>query len=310
MNLSRTLRYFTLVLLLGNPFALNNVFGFMPFQDETDTELKKVVLVVKLDSEKIQQLRASGQFIANIPPKLTNRVGAVRFKRELSFLKKPFKANVISDKLNRSLVVKVDNTILERLDFQPVEIKIYDSGFDRVFLKFDFRGNSAGALPEQVEIEKNPDDSPLVFIRLGEDRGVYGTLKGLNKFPVRAEFGDVEIPFKQVKGIRLNTDKNNSAFVMLHSGDEFMATVKPLNVTVNTWWGPREISMSEIESITISREQVFVESKDGKWQIQSTRATPQTQPNQIPAQPLPPAVPNQFNLPTNPRPPINSPTRF
>ena len=253
------------LLLCSSFYVLNTVVANVAQQDSPT----KYVLIINLDSNKIETLRRTGVLTANIPPKMINKINAIRFKRKTSFLTKSLETKAPIDKVNSDLLAVIDNTVIERLDYQPVEVKIFESGFNRLFIKFNPKGNVAGEIPKQIKVERRPEDSQFVYVRLDNQRGLYGTLKGLSKFPVKTGFGDVEIPSKQLKGIRLNTDDKGSAHVMLHSGDEFTATIADQKITINSWWGPQEVKLSEIESITTSKEQKFIGAKDGKWKLQS-----------------------------------------
>ena len=234
---------------------------------------QKFVLVMKLNDDQINRLRVNGSLITQIPPKLVNRVGKIRFKRSASFLSKSLRVvGAKTEKKNRLVSVEVDNTVLERLAYQPVEMSIYESGFDQVRLKFNPLGSVAGKLPTETQPPANPKSNPYMFVRINAKRGIYGLLKDFDTLSIETQFGKVKVPTSELAGIRLNDGGPKQAFVVLKKGDVFSGQIDMETITVQSRWGNKEIKLREVESFTLAPEFVFLrDALDSKrWQLRST----------------------------------------
>jgi len=157
--------------------------------------------------------------ITRIPPKLVNRVGKIRLKRSASFLSRSLKVvGARTVKKNGLVSVEVDNTILERLAYQPVEMSIYESGFNQVRLKFNPLGSVAGKLPTETKSPADPQAGPYMFVRINSKRGIYGLIKDFETLSIETQFGKVKIPTSELAGLRLNDGGADKAFVVLKIG--------------------------------------------------------------------------------------------
>lgn len=241
--------------------------------DESDKPNKKLRMNLKLDFQRINTIRSAGSISSVIPPKNRDRVGAIRLQQPTSFLSKPLviveaKANVS----NGTLYVEVDNTILERLPYQPVELRIYDTGFNAITLKFNPKGMVAGKLPEEVIVQPGPKDSPILYVSINGNRGIYGVLEGFKELDVKAEFGKIKIPVDTIAGIRFNTGPDNQTYIVLKKGDSFSGKIELEKITISTRWGKRDLKVANLESVTTFQSNKFVQTKNNpdRWQLKST----------------------------------------
>jgi len=199
-----------------------------------------------------------------IPPNLVNRVGKIRLKRSRSFLSRSLKVvGAQTEKKNGLVSVEIDNTILERLAYQPVEMSIYESGFNQVQLKFNPLGSVAGKLPAEAQSPADLQAGPYMFVRIDSKRGIYGLIKNFETLSIETQFGKVQIPTSELAGIRLNDGGVNKAFVVLKKGDFFTGKIDMETITVQSRWGDKEINLREVESFTLAPEYVFL-----RWQLQ------------------------------------------
>lgn len=241
------------------------------FQHPSDVDVnKKFVLILKLNDNQINKLRIEGSLSTRIPPKFVNRVGAIRFQRRVSFLSDPLKVvGETTEKMDRSISVQVDNTILERLAYQPVDLMVYESGFDRVNLKFNPLGMAAGKLPTEFQAF-GKESGPIVYARINSQRGIYGTLQNFETLSIETQFGKVDIPSKEIAGIRFNDGNASRAFVVLKKGDVFSGEIDLGSLSIQSRWGVRKLEIGELESITQSRETVFLRDAldPSRWRLE------------------------------------------
>jgi len=251
----------------------------LPEKEETN---QRFVLILNLNDQQISKLRLTGSLSTQIPPKFVNRVGAIRFKRPFSFQSDPLKVSGGKTvKRNRTVSVELDNTVLERLAYQPVDFQIYESGYDRVELRFNPLGVVAGKLPEEFEPSDEPTQSPYMYAKINSQRGIYGRLKDFEKLTIKTQFGKVDIPSEEIAGIRFNDGKSNRVFIVLKKGDVFSGQINLKSITVESRWGDQTLKLSELESLTLNREIVFLRDaiNPKRWRLQSSRPVSVLVPN-------------------------------
>ena len=234
---------------------------------------KKFVLILKLNDQQIERLRLNGSLSTKVPPRFVNRVKAVRIKRATSFRSKPLSvAGARTQRSNRSVSLEIDNSVLERLAYQPVDIRIYETGFDLLRLKFNPRGNIAGELPQEFEPLADQSKAPYMYARINDRRGIYGSLVNFEALSIKTQFGQVKIPGGDISGIRFNDGDPKRAFVVLKKGDFFSGEIDFDSVTLKSRWGNQTLKVSELESLTLNREHIFlrdaIEAK--RWQLRSS----------------------------------------
>ncbi|MFK7769777.1 MAG: hypothetical protein AB8B55_21395 [Mariniblastus sp.] len=239
----------------------------------SDQEQSKepVVLVVKLNLSEIRCLKETGVLQTTLPALLRNRVREIRIEAQTSFLKQAHKVQVKTDKRNRIVSVALDDEMLDRLDYQPIEFKIYESNFDRVALVYKASQNRGRAVARAIA------DSDL-FVRIDDQRGAVGAMVKPEKPQFKTSFGTVDIAWKQIAGIRFNADDNSaeSVVVTLKKGDVFSATIDWKKLAVKTRWGIKELEVHQLESVTADRQARYAVDKEGRHVLLAGE-TPKTQ---------------------------------
>ena len=235
--------------------------------------IKKFVLIFNLTDQQINRLRSTGSLSTRVPPKYVNRVKAIRFKKSHSFRSDSLRvAGVKTEKSRRSVAVEIDNSVLERLAFQPVDLQIFESGFDVVRLKFNPRGNVAGKLPEEFPPPADLSKVPFMYARIDSRRGIYGTLENLEALPIKTQFGAVKVPIAEIAGIRFNDGDPTRVFVVLKKGDVFSGEINLDSITLKSRWGEQALKVSELESLTLNQDVIFLrDAIDPKrWQLRTS----------------------------------------
>lgn len=190
----------------------------------------------------------NGQSIIVRMPTGRDSVGSLIVKRQDSFKEEPLAVKpkiTIKGTLAR---VEVAKSLVKRLDYQPLRIRIYQSGINRIEL-----------LPAK-ESEKNSDDPPTpsaqsitpeFFVRLKSSGGVPVELSGKDSFRVTNDVFDHEIPFSVIKRINFDAQDQRKVTLLLKNGDHVSGKHHwPVIVELKTKWGSEEISLDEIVSVT------------------------------------------------------------
>ena len=250
----------------------------------TKEEVEKFVLVIKLDDDRIQSLRVHGALKTKVPDAMVNRVAAIRFQKPSSFLDKTVRVEARTDKRSRTLATRIDNSILDRIAYQPVEMKIYDSGFSSVLVVLDQPlENSLETIQGQLATPpQGPNDSPSLFVRISDTRGIEGTLKDLKELNVTTNFGEIKIALSNLSGIRclpnLELADHTNVFVVSKTGDYFSGSIHQKLFVVQSRWGEKELKFSEIESLTLAPSARFVPdtAAEGQWKLVQKDSRPET----------------------------------
>jgi len=246
-------------------------------EKEKEEKNERYMVVLTIGAQEAATLRNSGRLQATLPDKYRNRVDSVLLKNPTSFRSKKLVVRGKFEKTGKSLLVNVNESVIDRLELQPVQIKVYQSGFESITLKYK-RPNRAqlDAIPRGAK--PKPDDSPQVYVRLSPKNGTAGWIRNMKNLMVETQFGSTEIPFNRIAGVRFNTEEPNKVVVISLTGDYLTGTINFDEIVFATRWGDQKIPVSELQSVTNHRDARFLEDKtkaDGRLMI--------TQP----AQPLP-----------------------
>jgi hypothetical protein len=250
----------------------------------------RFMVVLTIGEQEAAALRRDGQLRATLPAKFQNRVDSVLLKHPTTFLSKKLLIKDDIDKLGRTLLVNVDESIVDRLEYQPVQMKVYQSGFQSITLKYLRPGNRSRLASIRRRAKPMPNDSPQVFVRLSPQNGTTGWVRNMKSLKFETQFGPTEIPLSRIAGIRFNADESDDVVVISATGDYLTGKIDLSEIELATRWGDEKIPVSKLESITYHRGSRFLEGdpKAGKkWVL--TR----------PVQPLPPSRP-PVRFPGNP----------
>lgn len=240
------------------------------------------LMVFRLDDEQVKQLVATGRLETEVPRAYLGDIAAIKIQRSTSFLSDAIEVETYVDKINRRVSVVVDRAMLERLDYQPLIVPIFESNFNQVGLVFREEsksrlwGREESVAPEQRNEEAQ---GPEFFVRIDEQRALLGRLKQA-AFEIETDFGPVNISTTQIAGIRFNADSLSSdgktkhnVFVKLQSGDSFSGVLALQTLRVASKWGEQPIKTSELESLTIDQMARFVKSESGRsrWRFEQNQ---------------------------------------
>ena len=108
---------------------------------------ERYMVVLTIGEQEAAALRRDGYLRATLPSKFRNRVDSVVLKHPTTFLKKKLVIRDDVDKSGGTLMVNVDESIVDRLEYQPVQMKVYQSGFDSITLKYQRPSNRGRLAP-------------------------------------------------------------------------------------------------------------------------------------------------------------------
>ena len=119
-------------------------------------EEERVSAVIMMQDADVASLKQSGYIKMAIPQQLVDRVDSVTLKRPVRF--KDEAAVLYNDVDRRSgmVSVRVDDATIEQMDYQPVELRIFESGFSSIVVQYR-PGNS-------TPVKKASKDDSAVFV--------------------------------------------------------------------------------------------------------------------------------------------------
>lgn len=247
---------------------------------------ERLTMTVELDSKEIAALRVKGLLRTNVPAAYRNRLDAIEIKRSTSFKAEHFVLHDAVDKVQDSLTLTISEASLDRLEYQPIKAKIYYSQASSVVLVLDRqKGKRSGGVAEKLS-RPTANDSPKLFVRIDDRRGLSGWMSGLAKIDMTAGFGSLSVNTNKIAGIRFNADAAGNAVVQLKSGQSLVGRPSFDSILMKCSWGIQKLAVSEIESVTVNREARFVKvtGSQGQWRFDSGAigiATPETDYEQL-----------------------------
>ena len=218
----------------------------------------RFAVVLTIGEQESQSLRRDGSLRATLPSQFHDRVDSVVLKHPTTFLSKRLMIDDDTDKFGRTLVVNVDESILDRLEYQPVQMKVYRSGYNTIMLKYQRPGNQSKLASIRSQAKPKPNDSPQVFVRLSAQNGTTGWVRNMKSLKVETDFGTIDFPLSRIAGIRFNSDAADEVSIISATGDSLSGKIDQTKIVLATRWGDETIPLDKLESITYSRDVKFL----------------------------------------------------
>lgn len=230
--------------------------------------------IVTLDDESLDKLVGDGRIEVPVPPQLANSLNSVIIKRPLHF--KDEKAYGFADAqlTAKRLFINVDDAILERIDYQPVELRTYEAGVSSIVLNF------VGLLPDHGADDSGDaeTDSPMLTVKLKSGKGLTGRIRGMKTLMLNSVFGEISIDYAKTRSIITN-DAGGLKVEMLN-GDLVTGKISVDQIEVVNRWGLETIPISDVDSLAIKRARKKVRTRQretGKAGVSRKAAIPTTQ---------------------------------
>ena len=221
--------------------AIITIFGWVHDTNASDfTDSGRVSAVVELTDGELQSLLLTGAFKMSIPASMKNKINSVILKRPDRF--KDDVAVLFNDVDKRfdTIAISVDDSTIEQIAYQPVELKVYESGYTNIMVRYR---------PGNRQNIKKPSktDSVELKIRLNNGKSLVGRLSYMTQFPLESGLGKVKVKLEEISQITFNEDKDLK--VEMLNGDTLMGKSNFSSVIVNTHWGQERMKTEDIASI-------------------------------------------------------------
>ena len=189
----------------------------------------------------------SGEPITVRVPNTSKAIGSVMIQKPNSFKPAPLslRPNTFMD--GRQMIVELLPHLLDRLDYQPLKLKLFQSNVDSIRLvpsQRTMQGNSV--VPVQTTAAR-----PNFYLRLKPQNGVSVSLTGVHSFRLKNDIVDLDIPFDHVEAVFFDTEEDGVASIVLRNGDNISGKHDwPEEVEFETPWGNETISLDRLVSVT------------------------------------------------------------
>ena len=234
--------------------------------------------VVVLDDQRVQTLRSVGSLQVSIPPHLVNHIDAVVLRRPVFFKDEPATQFADFERLGPVITTGVDETLLNQLDYQSVELRVFESGFNSIVLRY--AGGNAQDL-NKLPLQ-NESDSPVFKVLLESGKGIIGRIKGIKTMDVNSVLGEVEIDLDRVTLIEVG--KAGMTFTM-RNGDKVTGDSELKEVELLTRWGNEVLDIYDIKSLAIQQSPIAAPLQPSPSALPTSNLPTQTNP--LWTQPIP-----------------------
>ncbi len=216
--------------------------------EEIVTRASGFSAVVTLDDAKLDSLLRKGRIEVNIPFQLANSIDSVILKRPIHFKEKRAVEFAEAELAGRRLKIQLDDEVIQRIDYQPVELRVYENGISSVVLRY------VGISPEQKSLKDigNPEtDSPILMARLKSGKGLAGRIRGMQSLKINSVLGQIDVSFAKTKKILVG-DKGELN-IQMANGDLISGTIEGGKIEMLNRWETETIDLASVAALIIDR---------------------------------------------------------
>jgi len=206
-------------------------------------EDERVSAVIMLQDADVASLKQTGYIKMAIPEQLVNRVDSVTLKRPVRFKDKAAVLYNEVDRRSGMVSVSVDDSTIEQIDYQPVELRIFESGFSKIVVNYR-PGNS---IPRE---KASKEDSAVFVTNLSNSKSLTGRLADMKGFTIDSDLGEIDVDLDEVSQITFEDE--DRATVHMENGDQVSGEIDFRNITIKSRWGLEDLKVSDIASISKS----------------------------------------------------------
>ena len=212
-----------------------------------DTEL--VRLRLDLTDEDLRNLEHVGRLQMRIPEYFKNRVAAIQLRYVDTYLEKKIRVDG-EPTTNKDIVhLTVDDILLERIRFQPVEYRVFEKNFSRVQINHEesedpvFVANANEGFTDQE-----------FGIRIADRLRLTARISLESKLNFASDLGNIQIGWNDIDEMTFAADEALKATVNLKTGDILTGFIDLSELTIKTKWGHATIPVDDIRTILPNRQ--------------------------------------------------------
>lgn len=227
--------------------------------------------VVRLTDAKRKTLLTQGSLRISVPNYMANSVRSVVIQRPIYFKEQRAVSYSDVELVAKQIQLEIGSEVLQRIDYQPIELKFYESGISSIVLKYvggPLKPNDFSGVGDPAK------DGPVVLVRLRSGKGIEGRLKGMAELTLESQFGNIQL--SMAKASQITIQQADGVLVEMANGDSISGSIADKQVVVLNRWDDETIPLSDIRSIVVRRAAAIVRNPNGVSPVQPTTIYPPT----------------------------------
>ena len=233
-----------------------------PLVEDSDEEYRtshvinpdRVRLTSVINDTALKRFMNGEPIVIPLPDGIEQVVGAIRLEKPEYFKSEPFFARLRTRVVEDSIEIFMPVDAFDRLDYQPIEIPVYQS------LKTTYKLVPDASASSKQNFKPSDVDTNF-YVRLKPKNGVSVTFSLDKTFWLSNEIIAADLSFDDIEGIFFDEDKEGIASVVMRNGDNLTGQHNwPAQVTFVTPWGDEIVSLDEVVSVTRDRSARLVPS--------------------------------------------------
>ncbi len=218
--------------------------------DTGDDDQQKYRVVLQLNERSLGSLNSTGFAKARVPENQIGNVVALKLISPGSFFNEPAVVTPETENVAGVMTVKLTDEMVQHLQVQPLEVRIYESNFANILLVAE-----PGVLLRQPPLpEVDLPDTPGMYFRLPDDRGIMAHIADRTNLEINSVIGNIEVPLDKIQAANFNFGGELSVFLVLKDGSRLSGVTTTESVRVTSKWGDHTLGIRDLEMMTPDRE--------------------------------------------------------
>lgn len=212
---------------------------------KTTQDTERVRLKIDLTDEDLRNLEHAGRLRMRIPEYFKNRVAAIQLRYVDTYLERKVRVTgepAISEDIAH---LTIDGLLLERVRFQPVEIRVFEKNFSQVQINYEESEEDPAFVAEANEgfTEQEYD------IQIAGRFNLIARISLEGRLSLASNIGKVQINWNDIDKMTFIENEELKATVNLKTGDILTGLVDLSDLRIKTKWGQVTIPMDDISVI-------------------------------------------------------------
>ena len=151
------------------------------------------------------------------------------------------------------LYLELETQMIERLLYQPLEIKVDQEKLNRIVYIPVANSNSKA---------KNTTNNfaPNWYLRLNSATPMAAIVDGETTLKIESEIGTVDAALKTIAAVRFSKDANVPSTFVFKNGDKITGTGKlDQQINIQTQWGEAQLDTARIQLMTRDEKTTFIQ---------------------------------------------------
>ena len=201
--------------------------------------------ILALDDHSMRTLLKQGRAEISIPQQLIGSVEAVVLRRPVVFKDNKAKAFANARLEGQRLVIDVDQAILGRISYQPVQLNLYETGFSSVVLNYVPQKKTTST----KTLGDADTDSPVLTLKLKSGNAVSGRIQDTQKLNLDSTMGNISVELSQISKIQFRND--NVSNIEMENGDRITGKLTETEFVLINRWDTETILLKDISAVII-----------------------------------------------------------